>query len=130
MARMKLVLVLLMSLWLPLQGVAAVIMPFCKHSLANPDQPSAAHHAAPEDHAGHSGHHLGHDGQEADDSSGSMLTACDDCGHCHLSCAVSLPSPSLPGTVDISFPAPHILSILPHGIVPLLLNRPPLPALI
>lgn len=126
-------LVLLMSLWLPLQGVAAVIMPFCKHSLGNSGQSSAVHHAALDDHSGHSDHeqggHHGHDAQQAHGDSGSMLTACDDCGHCHLSCAFTLPSPALPNTAEISFATPQTVAVLPRGIVPFLLNRPPLPAL-
>lgn len=132
MRRSKILLILLMSLWLPLQGVAAVVMPFCKHSLAG--SAGASHSEAAADD-GHAAAHVGHEGsahpQIADASgSGPALSACDDCWHCHLSCAVTLPSPALQAAELTSFAAPLFTPSLPLGTAPRPLHRPPLLALI
>jgi hypothetical protein len=135
MFRWKPAVVLLISLWLPVQGVAAVIMPFCTHSLsgsAADDRSVNADAVADEglcaDHAGHAGT-VPHSPAE-DQGSTSGLSACDDCGHCHLSCAFSLPSPGLPAAELISFPAPSFAPSFRLGTVLDLLNRPPLLTLI
>lgn len=83
--------VFVLLLWLPLQGMAAVTMPFCRHAgdsgATQPahDDSHAAHHA----HAGHE------DGVPADqvpsDDHGAGLM-CNDCGACHLACAAALRS--------------------------------------
>jgi hypothetical protein len=71
MRRLVLILVLL---WLPLQGVAAVLMPFCEQA-----QPAAA---------GHAGHH---EHQAADQHQPPAPHGCDECGVCHLACAPGMP---------------------------------------
>ena len=83
----KLVLCLLLA-WLPLQGVAAVTMPFCRHG---------SHETAPamqsELHAGLHGQHAHEHGgthhAPAPESGHGALT-CNDCGSCHLACAPAL----------------------------------------
>jgi ferredoxin len=94
-----------MILWLPLQGYAALTMPFCKHGFrarasehmtAGSLMQAGAQHvhygaqSAPESHqqhAAHAGMHHPHD------SAGGL--ACNDCGVCHLACSpAALSSPS------------------------------------
>lgn len=134
MLRWKTAVVLLMSLWLPLQGMAAVVMPFCQHSLngQRTDVPAAQSHSA---HANHHAHavHAGHDiggSTHAKADSAPLLSACDNCGQCHLSCAFTLPSPAFPEADRVSFAAPSFVQELPRGVVPRRLHPPPLPALI
>jgi hypothetical protein len=125
MIRWKLMVVLLMSLWLPLQGIAALVMPFCKHGLGNSATSlDAMHHQHDERHSAHTGY------AQDETASASLLSACDDCGHCHLSSTLSLPSPAFPDTDTVTFAAPSFSSNLPRGFVPRRLHPPPLPALI
>ncbi len=116
-----------MSLWLPLQGVAAIVMPFCKHSLdAGAQTLHVGHdmsHAVADDHAG--GDHALH-AAHADDSSLAPLQPCDDCGHCHLSAASTLPVAGLPASPSRTAILPAGLEPVIAGVVPALLNRPPL----
>ncbi len=128
MRRWRISLVLLMSLWLPLQGVAAVVMPFCKHSLiAGTADLHQAHKASANlDHSAHLGEH---DVQLSDDSHGlgkTIASACDDCGHCQLSGACTLPAAELQASFTTVAVVPS--SILPAlaGVVPHHLKRPPL----
>ena len=87
----------LMIVWLPVQGFAAVAMPFCKHALGH----SAAAQTAGDKHD-HQKHHLHHGapGENAHDAGSSGLL-CDDCGACHLACSSSI----VPATVVIVLPA-------------------------
>jgi hypothetical protein len=119
-----------MTMWLPLQGVAAVVMPFCKHSLAGSTGAVDERQGAAHEH--HPAARAGHEGMAHDDSPGlaPAIVACDDCGQCHLSCAFTLPSPGLASTDSASFAAPSFTPALPHGTAPHPLHRPPLPALI
>ena len=127
MIRWRALLVLLMSLWLPLQGVAAVVMPFCQHSLAagQADETPAGHAGAHGDTMDHSAHQAM--SAQQTDSVQNLLTACDDCGHCNLSCASTLPSAALLAAmpVQVSVAAFPVLPVL-AGVVPHRLNRPPL----
>jgi ferredoxin len=103
MQRGRSILTALMILWLPLQGYAAVAMPFCKHGfqVAHEDMTSRPllHSGAPhilhdihstsgshQQHGAHAGlqHHGG--------SPGSL--ACNDCGACHLACSPAAPTQS------------------------------------
>lgn len=137
MPRWKTLVVLLMSLWLPLQGMAAVTMPFCKHSMTVAgagahavEQPFAhggqtahdhdAHHAQMThgDHA-HMTHGAGHDATQS-------LAACDDCGQCALSGAFTLPATGLQATSLLTSAAPHSIATAFADVVPHRLNRPPL----
>ncbi|HWQ38181.1 MAG TPA: hypothetical protein VNM24_06135 [Burkholderiales bacterium] len=139
MCRWKLAVVLLISLWLPVQGMAAVVMPFCKHGLVGePDQgiapPASTAHAglhATNGHAAGHADHAAHAAQAgANHTAQASLIPCDDCGHCHLSCAFTLPSPGLTGAGFVSVAAPASAPGILHGTVPLPEHRPPLFTLI
>ncbi|MGH8630799.1 MAG: hypothetical protein ACREU7_08545 [Burkholderiales bacterium] len=132
MPRWKLAIVLLMSLWLPAQGMAAVVMPFCKHSLSGSagalhDAPASVHDMHPAGHADHEG--MAQHGASGDHGPSQSLSACDDCGHCHLSAACTLPTAGFPDGTFVSSSAPSFTPSLPHGTAPHPLHRPPLPAL-
>ncbi len=115
MLRLRLVfrflVVLMLSLWLPVQAVAGVTMPFCKHggsggsrtATAGEAQSHHRHADAPADHHGaavpdgttakHSSEHQHGHG----DASGTSAAGCNDCGACHLACAaVIAPTANLP----------------------------------
>ena len=76
-------------LWLPLQGIAAVAMPFCAHGVGAQDafteQVGHSHHA----HAHHPGAEA-HPGQQPASTKHSDL-GCNGCGPCHLACAPAVP---------------------------------------
>ena len=78
----KLLLICLM-LWLPLQGYAATMMPFCargQHDQQAAHQMQQQAQGKHDAHAGHDQHH------------GSSNTPCDNCSLCHLCSAMALPS--------------------------------------
>ncbi|MFO1319350.1 MAG: hypothetical protein U1F52_07030 [Burkholderiales bacterium] len=86
----RLVLVLWMSLMLPLQSVAGVLMPFC----------AGSSDAATSAHGMHGDHAMHADSMSAEASTpapGGQTAAaphvagCDQCGLCHLACAGALP---------------------------------------
>src|SRR4051794_41284495 len=86
----RLILVFLIA-WLPVQGWAAVAMPFCKHALGN----SSAAQTAGDQHEHHlqttDAHHQHHQHPDNDTpaNAGHGLM-CNDCGACHLACSSSL----------------------------------------
>jgi hypothetical protein len=128
---------LLMILWLPLQGVAAVAMPFCKHAFAPPASAGATaqtnlHDGTQHAHHGHSGssshqHDAADTGAQDREDSG---LACNDCGACHLACSPAAPASSaIVGAIDAegfvqSSPT------LPKLFIPEQRNRPPLTAIV
>ena len=138
MKRWKTVIVLLISLWLPLQGYGAIAMPFCQqHGMAGA---GAAHTGlSNEQHVGHSDHMTHHDspgnpaGFSPAEHVGSDVTgglACNDCGACHLACApaISANAPVLMLIGDaVLEPSP---ADSPHFFYPEQLQRPPLPAFV
>lgn len=90
-------LAVLLLLWMPLQGIAAVTMPFCAHALSGHagaiEAAGAADHGA--QRSEHSAHHHSdepHDG-----------LACNDCGACNLACA-----PAIPATLYIALDLPPV----------------------
>ena len=87
----RVTLVLLM-LWLPLQGVVAVAMPFCPQSLGLPgiaSQPQAGHeHHAHATRSSAADSHSDHDPAPTKHSNFS----CNGCGVCHLACAPAVPT--------------------------------------
>ena len=104
-------------LWLPLQGTAAVAMPFCNHPLTD------AAHVVPGPEPGH------HDGLAPSAlakhehraamvnaaSSGRVAPAtahlaCNDCGACHLACAPAAPA------AGFVFAAPVVLVPQPTDV--------------
>jgi hypothetical protein len=102
MRRIRVFVVGLLMLWLPLQAVAAVSMPFCAHAGSR----DAAHAAVPERHH-HTGSMPGSDGhgQEQSDQhrhpAAGSLQQCNDCGACNLACA-----PAVPASVVLALAAP------------------------
>jgi hypothetical protein len=72
-------------LWLPVQGFAAVAMPFCQHALGH----SSALHTS-DAHGSHHqhGHHHGKASGNSDQTNGLPIGfSCNDCGSCHLACS-------------------------------------------
>jgi hypothetical protein len=106
-------------LWLPLQAIAVVTMPFCAHSghshqSAHPrNYLSAAeehdHHDADRPSSSQHGHQHGESGT-------SLLINCDDCGACHLACSPTAPA----GAMVIG------VTSLVQGYVELSPTQPPL----
>ena len=140
MNRCRSILSVLIAMWLPLQGYAAVAMPFCQHSMA-----AVSAHAGDADHSRH--HHDGHSHMTHVDAPGSIsqstdangpqttLTgeagglACNDCGACHLACAPAIAAiVSVPLLIAGSV-LESALADSPHFFYPELPQRPPLPAL-
>ena len=78
-----------MVLWLPLQGVAALAMPFCKHGSHLPGPTDPASHMHVDTSLQHD-HPVAH-ALRCDhvDSSGGL--ACNDCGMRHLACSPAAP---------------------------------------
>ena len=86
-------LLLLTALWLPVQTMAAMSMPLCRHAqemvlaAAEAEQSEAAmpcHEAAAADQAAHD-------------------AGCDNCEQCHLACAGFMPSAErVPGVLEIT----------------------------
>jgi hypothetical protein len=93
MSKFRLPIALLMMLWLPLRGVAAVAMPFCNESPQPVTDASASnpHHAH-----GHGGAVPSEDlkpsgargtSETSQDGAHPLHLQCNDCGACHLACA-------------------------------------------
>ncbi|HTT40521.1 MAG TPA: hypothetical protein VMH32_22935 [Burkholderiales bacterium] len=85
-----------LALWLPLQGTAAVAMPFCDHTLGGNTQampqPDRSHHQGSASGALATHEHgaaAAHDGRTGPASAN---LACNDCGVCHLACAPAAPA--------------------------------------
>ncbi len=101
MIRWRLLLSVLMTLWLPVSGYAAVAMPFCQHGLAGGQShiaPTAT--LADNDHAHHHHHAANHSPGDAQSQSGHAGSlACNDCGACHLAC-----SPAIVAAVTVQLP--------------------------
>ena len=140
MNRWRSLLSVLIALWLPLQGYAAVAMPFCQHSMA-----AASAHSANAGHAKH--HHDGHPDGMRGDTEGRVSPsadtdsrqpavmgeasglACNNCGACHLACAPALVAfVSVPLLIAGSV-LESALADSPHFFYPEQPQRPPLPAL-
>ncbi|MFN0318501.1 MAG: hypothetical protein ACKVQA_26040 [Burkholderiales bacterium] len=87
-------------LWLPLQGVVAAVMPFCKHAMTEgklPGTPRTQESDAVEQsrHTHHApGNSMTHSAHTEHPSEGSLLVmlACDNCDACHLACATFVPA--------------------------------------
>jgi hypothetical protein len=102
MHRWRSILSALMLLWLPLQGYAAVAMPFCKHgfhgtasghmnaqSLVHVEM-GHVHHGARSTSDSHE-HHAARAGMHHQGGSQGTLD-CHDCGVCHLACSPAAPT--------------------------------------
>lgn len=106
------------ALWLPLQAVAAVTMPFCTHGHQAPVAAQSADGGA---HAEHCHDTLPETPLPLHDGS-----ACDQCGFCHLACAAMAP-----GIVAVTGPLlaadryQRLGTLFPPDHVPALLQPPP-----
>jgi hypothetical protein len=111
----------LAMLWLPLQGVVAVAMPFCPHSQGHSgisSPPQAAHHAHGE-HSPAPDSHSSHDPAQPKHSD----LSCNGCGVCHLAC-----TPTAPATSALEFaPADSVYSPLYSTLVRLFIPEQPQP---
>ena len=106
MRRIRTFVVGVLMLWLPLQAIAAVSMPFCTHGgMAGVAQTSAHAHHHHEDSTPGSGHH-GSPHRDRHSAAGA-LEQCNNCGACNLACAPAVPvSPLLLAGVAITV-QPH-----------------------
>ena len=108
-----------LALWLPLQGTAAVAMPFCNHTPgAGMQAMLQAHWSHPEGSASSALAKHEHRAAAAHDGrtgSASAHLACNDCGVCHLACAPAAPAAgfvfatpvtSAPQPVEVALLAP------------------------
>ena len=122
-------LVLFAALWLPLQAVAALAMPFCRHGA-----PQAV--VQVEVAAMHCEHAAEHAPEHApaptpsSDKAGQVCHACDNCSYCHLAGASALPlamsvQPEFPAVHDYALPAERTLV----SYIPEQPQRPPRGAL-
>ena len=134
MNRWRSILSVLIALWLPLQGYAAVAMPFCQHSMAA----ASAHSGNPDHSVAHPGHGTAAHGDQAADHSGHSNTvtdkgstlACNNCGACHLACSpLLLSAPVVFAVAETAvFETKFLQSFLSFS--PEQLQRPPLPAFV
>lgn len=84
MRRFKSFLLILIALWLPIQAVAAVAMPFCRHAAGQSAPAEAVQSPAPcHEHAGAA---VGSTGETSASDLG-----CDNCEMCHLASAGYIP---------------------------------------
>ena len=93
-----------LMLWLPLQGYASTVMPFCQH--AQQGQHSS-HQLAQQDNPGAPTNH--------DQHSGKTDTTCDNCSLCQMSSAMALPSFSSQANFqsDHRFAMPDLAAFIP-----------------
>lgn len=101
-SRLRAFVLLLAALWLPLQTLAAMAMPLCRHAI---EQPAEVVASPCHEHESEHG--------QAADASGSGAT-CDNCELCHLACAGFMPSAPLSGAAAASGSG----YLLPVGVVP------------
>jgi hypothetical protein len=121
MRRIRSAVVAFVTLWLPLQGFAAVAMPFCTHAvhvIAAPVDSQASEH----DHRDHT-HGAAHGAGWLD--SDARLT-CNDCGACHLACAPMLSGSVWLGADAASFDFRSLPTQSPRVFTPDQPNPPPL----
>jgi len=122
-----------MVLWLPLQGFAAVAMPFCKHAMHGMASIGAGNgHAGQQTVAQHAHHRPGITTDGATPGThhqGSVGLDCNDCGACHLACAPAV----LPAQRDlVAMGGKHYTPVspsIPPLFVPEQHKRPPLAAI-
>ena len=122
----RLVLAVLL-MWLPLQGLAALTMPFCRHAPGTAAGDVVAQHGSAADHAGHAHHHDA-SGAAQEPVQPAMSLTCNDCGACHLACAAAmLPAPVMRAAAPASGGPDPAPAIAPLAHVPDQPNPPPLP---
>lgn len=129
---------MLVLLCLPLQGVMATVMPFCKHAMGSATSPekSRALHGSATMHVHHDQHasrediaRSEHQIHQPADAEGARL-ACDNCDACHLACAAAIP----PQNSFFEFDLSHVRPMFPSVSYALLtserLHHPPKASLI
>jgi hypothetical protein len=79
----------LLTLWLPLQAIAAVSMPFCPHGGMAAAQASMHAHHQHEHSTPDSGQQGAHGGDQH--PAAGALQQCNNCGACNLACAPAVP---------------------------------------
>ena len=120
-------------LWLPLQAIAAIAMPFCAHPAhAHPSGHALVATSEGEGHAvDRSGSPWSNDsGHHHEEGGGSFPMNCNECGACHLACSPTAPG----GAVVVADQAPGAVyaefsPTLPPLFVPEQRKRPPLAAI-
>lgn len=124
--------VVMLLLWLPFKGWAAVAMPFCSHTRnGEADAKHIAVHQQSADHLPNLGAESStHDGSHhaAQGHSEHAKLSCNDCGACHLACAPAASSAALRLSLTISSPPPHCAPQLLTLFEPELRKPPPLVA--
>jgi hypothetical protein len=116
MRRIRIAVIGLLMLWLPLQAIAAVSMPFCAGGGIGSTAPASVHtHHQHDASAPASGHH-GHQHEEGAASDG--LQPCNNCGACNLACAPAVPIsgvlPQAPAlTAELHFCAQSLALFIP-----------------
>jgi len=118
---MRSTIALLMILWLPLHGFAAVAMPFCQH--ANASGNAAEPHAQ---HGGHDHHQAATASPTGAQHASSGLLACNDCGACHLACTPAAPSSALAVDSGATYAYSERSAALPPLFIPEQPHHPPL----
>lgn len=125
----------LMVLWLPLQGFAAVAMPFCKHAMHGTQSIAPGHgHPGQQAVAEHAHHRAAatseHGTPPSPHTHGSVGLDCNDCGACHLACAPAV----LPAQKDLLVVSgehyPEVSPSVPPLFIPEQHKRPPLAAVV
>lgn len=122
----KRLIVSILLAWLPLQGIAAYTMPFCRHALHAPAVEAAHGVHQPADHRGHA--HPVHAGidQPASDQPADWAD-CNDCGACRLACAPAMLPASVSNSAVVGRAGPEPSPYLAPPV--LVLDRPSPPPL-
>jgi ferredoxin len=90
MSRARVFVIGLLMLWLPLQAIAAVSMPFCPHGgTGGVAQPADHEHHDHKHPVPDSSHHESQDGDHH--LATGALQQCNNCGACNLACAPAVP---------------------------------------
>jgi hypothetical protein len=109
-------LLLFTALWLPVQTMAAMSMPLCRHAQEQAMAGAMTHDAAEQSDVAMPCHEALAPDQTAHD------TGCDNCEQCHLACAGFLPSAPLAADVN---PAAHRYAVPAITAPPSHISEPP-----
>jgi hypothetical protein len=123
MRRIRIFVVGVLMLWLPLQAVAAVSMPFCAHGTAGSTTlaPSEEHHHHAESGPA-SGPHAGHGDQH---TAAADLQPCNNCGVCNLACAPAVPAAAVVISAPFGDVQPQFSRQFPELFIPEQPQPPP-----
>lgn len=108
--------ILFTALWLPLQAVAALTMPFCTHGPVSGEASALA-----------SLEHPCHEQGQAEGGAAQQDGfACDQCGFCHLACAGMAPAPLVAAVpLPVGDRYARVAAAFPPDHIPELLQPPP-----